>query len=624
MKINLTLSKQGFILIGVPLVFELLFIAILLLLLRQVEMQADREARSNAITQSATNLGNMLVQSGSALLMSLGSISPDDVQKYRELNTQVANCQQRLETLVKGNKHEEQLVASTRPVIAKTQQIMQELLVAASTDPARQVVNLQFLWPELEHQMRKLEYLLVQVILEEQKISGIKSTAEEKGLDIQYRAAHARQALKQFLIVGVALNVLIAVALALAFNKGTRSRLAILMDNTNRLARAEALAPALEGLDEIARLDNVFHTMADALTEAARKERAVVDNALDVICSIDHEGKFARVNPAAEESWGYKPEDLIGQTLLSIVPEEEQPKLARIMDKLKTDATSLSFEGQLTRKEGTIVDVLWSAHWSESDNALFCVAHDVTERKELERLKKEFVAMITHDLRSPLTGILFSTGLITEGAFGELSDQLKEELTTVEKAVEQMLRLINDLLLVEKLEAGKMQMFMDNVPLTRVLERSVKPLRSIAEFQKVKMIVPATTAEVYADEDKLARVMVNLVSNALKFSPHGGEIRLSIEEKDGSVKVQVSDQGPGIPSDKQESIFERFKQVDEKGKKEQLGTGLGLAICKEIIERHEGEIGVLSEVGKGSTFWFTIASARQTQVDSEQTARSTI
>ncbi len=612
MRLNLTLRRKGYILVLVPLVFELLFITVLALLLRQSELEAQRETRSHLILSAADGAWRTGHDVTIAMAMYVSTQDPAELKRLEDLVATSQRQMKQLGILVKGNLRQEQAFARANVTYDKLYKLSSEFINTDRNDLVKLFQYFRYSFPQLEYLSNK-QTVEMQVIIDEENQFAGKGSVER-----------SRQTVMQFLFFGVAINILMGIGLAFFFNRSTGERLDVLMDNTVRLGEEKSLRPLLTGSDEIARIDQVFHKMADTLAEAARKERAIVENAVDVICSVDAEDKFLRVNPASAEAWGYEPAELIGRRVVELVPEEERPKLTRAIEKLKTGEPSMSIEGRLERKDGQVVDVSWSAHWSESDRSLFCVAHDITRQKELDRLKKEFVAMITHDLRSPLTGILFSTGLINEGAYGDLNDQVKDELTTVETAVEQMLSLINELLYVEKLEAGKMQMFLDYIPLSRVLERSVAPLRAIADHQKVKLVVPPTTVDVYADEDKLARVMVNLVSNAIKFSRESGEVSLSINEHDGLVEVRITDCGPGIPADKRESIFERFKQVDEKGKREQLGTGLGLAICKEIIDQHGGTIGVESELGKGSTFWFKISAAKKAGEVSEPTANVSI
>ncbi len=591
---NLKIFHKGMILIAVPLAFEIAFVTVLVVLRHQAESEAAQAERSKKIVAISQGIPQAATSAAQILFMSAFVDSGDWHADYKRARAEIDRQFQELRELVKDNPRQMENYRQVQALEADNLENLDEVADGLSDSRTRAMFTLANYKIEMVKLLIKGNIGLDKIAQEEKKQSHAEG------------ASRSRARLETWLYGGIILNIALAVAMVYFFSREVSGRISVLVDNTDRLVRQETLMPRLSGTDEIAHLDEVFHKMATALVEAARKERAIVDQAFDVICSVDGAGKFVRVNPASSGGWGFEPEELVGRSLAELVPEEDKQKFARNVELLKREAAANAFEGRLTRKDGTTIDVEWSAHWSDADETLFCVVHDITQRKELDRLKREFVAMITHDLRSPLTGILFTMGLFNEGAYGELCGEMKEQISTVEGAVEQMLGLINDLLYVEKLEAGKMAMSFDIVSLSRLLDLSVKPLRAIAEHQKVSLIVPPVDTELYGDEDKLARVLLNLVSNAIKFSPQGGEVRVSVAETNGFVEVRVCDQGPGIARENAQTIFERFKQVGEKSRKSLAGTGLGLAICKDIIEGHRGTIGVDSELGHGSTFWFRL------------------
>lgn len=383
-------------------------------------------------------------------------------------------------------------------------------------------------------------------------------------------------------------------------------RLGILMDNTERLARHQPLQAPLGGFDEIAAVDTSFHSMAQALTAALNRETAVVENVLDVICKIDNRGKFASVNPAAELLWGYAPEELIGRELLFLLPGEDWQTNKQAFQSVRLGNPTMSLENRVIRKDGSLVDMAWSVSWSEDEQGLFCVAKDITERRELERLKQEFVAMISHDLRSPLTSIQLTLNMLNEGVFGDLHPKGKSRVSNAEESATMLIKLISDLLDMEKLESGKFQLELDDTQLSEVLRRAVEAVRPQADEKQVTIKVEHANERVFADADRLVQVLTNLLSNAVKFSPDKGTVNVGTADAKDQVEVRVADQGRGIPDDQLERVFERFTQVSVSDAKEKKGTGLGLPICKAIVESHGGAIGVTSVLGQGSTFWFRI------------------
>jgi signal transduction histidine kinase len=228
---------------------------------------------------------------------------------------------------------------------------------------------------------------------------------------------------------------------------------------------------------------------------------------------------------------------------------------------------------------------------------------DVSERQEVDRLKKDFVSTVSHELRTPLTSIRGSLGLLASGVMGELTDEARQLVTVAERNSIRLITLINAILDFEKLESGNVEMDLRPVPLQRIFDRSLESVSALAQ-EGVRIDVERTGAVVAADETRLIQVLVNLLSNAVKYSHRGGVVTMCARPLDGQVEVQVIDRGRGIAAGKQEKIFERFHQVDSSDARTQSGTGLGLAICKAIIEQHGGTIGVESVEGEGSTFSF--------------------
>lgn len=233
--------------------------------------------------------------------------------------------------------------------------------------------------------------------------------------------------------------------------------------------------------------------------------------------------------------------------------------------------------------------------------------HNMAEQvKEAQRMRQTFVAMISHDLRTPLTSVQGYLELVALGAMGDVSEKAMEGADTAKKNVSRLIRLVSDLLDLEKMEAGKMKMAPRVIYLENVIEKSVQELEEFASAQKVKLIGCETDAEVFADPDRLMQILINLISNAVKFSPEGTTVEIETVEAGDQVEVRVIDHGRGVPQEYREIIFEKYKQVKNEDGTKKGGTGLGLPICKLIVEQMSGTIGVRSEDGKGSTFWFRL------------------
>ena len=588
---DLKLSQKAWILISVPLIFELTFVAVLTWLLRQADLEAERQTRAKAVLAETTQLSEMFYEQAitiAGLSLMRGSILEERFNANMESIPREVKLLKRL--AVQSQAQIEavgRVEAATDKVLALFAEIKEEAtgrsMIFAARDYRRQIKALA---DEMLHS-------IAEVAAEQQK-EIIDPTAE----------ACLRLTASRLIAAGIVVNIALAAGLAWFFNQGTNNRLKVLMDNTRRLAGNRPLNPLLSGKDEIGHLDHVFHDMSDALSESARKERAVVEYAKDVICSIAADGTFAAVSPAASVVWGRAAGDLIGKPVLSIIVEGDIERSMQAFATIRQGTSSSALENRVRRNDGLLVEMLWTVHWVESEQSFFCVAHDISDRKEIERLKQEFVSIVGHDLRTPLTSIQVSLSLLAEGIRGPLPEVVLSDVRSAERNVERLIRLINDLLDIARMESGRWRMRCETVSVDSLLERAAEAVRPLSQQLHIKLDIVPGGLSIAADADRLIQVVVNLLSNSLKFSPPGSTISLGSRTAAQWVEIAIKDQGPGIPLEFKDRIFDRFQQVD--GTEHKGGSGLGLAICKAIIGEHKGTIGVDSEPGQGSTFWFRL------------------
>jgi signal transduction histidine kinase len=230
------------------------------------------------------------------------------------------------------------------------------------------------------------------------------------------------------------------------------------------------------------------------------------------------------------------------------------------------------------------------------------IASDITERKAVEQMKDQFVSLVSHELRTPLTSIRGSLGLLAGGVLGQVPERGQRMLDIAVNNTERLLRLINDILDLERMQSGRIQMERVDSDLTSLMTQSGDVMRAMAEGAGVEVEVQPLAAHLCADPDRIIQALTNLLSNAIKFSPRGGNVRLrAVRCGDASVRIEVRDQGRGIPADKLEHVFERFQQVEADDARAKGGTGLGLAICRTIVEQHAGRIWAESTLGAGTT-----------------------
>ena len=234
----------------------------------------------------------------------------------------------------------------------------------------------------------------------------------------------------------------------------------------------------------------------------------------------------------------------------------------------------------------------------------------IAERREIERAKSDFVAIVSHELRTPLTSIRGSLGLIEGGVAGEVSPKVSQMVGIARANADRLIRLVNDMLDLSKIEAGGVELRVVPLDPGELLDAALAEIRGMAEGARVRLDLALENggAACLGDRDRILQVLNNLLSNAIKVTPPEGAVEASVGPEDGRVRFRVRDQGPGVPETEVHRIFDKFRQVDPSGR-DRSGTGLGLPICKAIVEEHQGIIGVRSEIGRGSTFWFDLPAA---------------
>lgn len=589
---------KGLFLIAIPLLVELGFLIALLISLGQAEHELDERAESlEMVARSrvvASSVHDAFLQAG------FYNVMKDDAsrEKYTKRLAEIKKSINELFDMMGKNPKYDRVVPEMHECWDDIFSILDRAQVIMESGKRVDQLEIVMMAEQLNQRSETIADLFHQIILKDDDILG---------KDVQERTQSARNGMRMLVYSGVAINILIAVLLLRWFSTSISNRIGSVIDNTLKMERGEELNPVTTGSDEIAELDAIFHQAANSLKEASDREKAIFDNAVDVICSLDSSGKITRMNIAFEKALGYRVEELADRHLIEFVAPEEQgiafDYLQKVREKFQSSHTQ---EIRMNSESGITRDFMWSSKWEPTQGAYYCVAHDVTERKELETAKQEFVAMVSHDLRSPLTSMRVSLGLFLNGAFGEPEPKAKKRLVAMDESLERLIRLINNLLDIEKLDAGKMELNLSVQLSSAMIADAMESVRGMAEEQKVELRVVAKDLLVFADKDRIVQVLVNFLSNAIKFSPPKSTVEIRSLERGDFVEFRVIDKGKGIPENMRQQIFEKFKQVDAQGAIEKKGTGLGLAICKNIIDTHGGQIGVDSEVDRGSQFWFRL------------------
>lgn len=483
----LRIRHKGLVLIGLPLVTQMIFLGALCLVLKDADLQLSKQSQARkvisatkAVVEDATD---------AAILVLLGFHHPEQDQLVREqeirIRTKLANLKA-ITTSDSNRTASSSSIAQTVENIAESHRIIMEeskkRILKVNTVDKNLVSDYLTSWNSLAKEVDDLAAREENLEVADTKV--LKDIGNNLGI---------------LLLVGLAVNVLSALGLTWFVSKNIVRRIDQVKQNAERVLRREPLLPPVEGLDEIARLDRSFHDAATAI-------------------------------------------------------------------------------------------------------------------KQEQELKQKLVAIASHELRSPLTAITLSLGILSSGEYGELSEKNAQRVARAEAGTERLIALINDILDIEKMEAGKFELMKQRLQVRALVSRAIECIRPIAEKKGIAVENQAQEVEVEADPERLLQVLINLLSNAIKFSPSGQMVKATTSlDNSRELIIRIEDRGSGIDKEMQGRIFEQFVTKTDKDNPD--GTGLGLPISKAIVEQHGGSIGCVSIEGGGTAFWFSLPLAKAGIVD---------
>jgi two-component system phosphate regulon sensor histidine kinase PhoR len=411
--------------------------------------------------------------------------------------------------------------------------------------------------------------------------------------------------LQSFLIILVS-----SVVVAFLFSRKLTTPIRDMEHFTERLRRGETPGTLMiRSSDEIGQLAENINYMVDelqkriaALQEEKAKVEAAFSSALDGVLILDHQGRIETVNRGMWTMLGERYSDLAGKTPLEAF---RNLGLQKALDQYRSGGVPVSQEIELGGEEPVMLDVSITPvrGVDAAEGKTMLVFHDVTRLKKLERMRVDFVANVTHEIKTPLTAILGFVETLQEGAI-EDRETAKKFLSTIARHAERLNRLVDDLLTISNTELGELHFTFESVALSGIAQSALHMIQLKAEEKKIEITsaIPEDLPPIRADRDRLSQVLINILDNAVKFTPEGGRVTLvASPAADREVVVRITDTGIGVPRDEISRLGERFYRIDKTRSRELGGTGLGLSIVKHLMAAHKGRIEIESQLGRGTT-----------------------
>ena len=610
---TLRIIDRGLLLFSVPLIFVVALFAVLVELQRVNEQAQEWFIHSKEVTAATETLQSSLLDAENYVRGLVIAGEPEDGASLAAPGQSVQEAVNSLDALVWENPVQEAMVRRIGTGAAeklKSLAHIEGLVKEGRHGEASSLVKEQMRERSMDPLRRDILSLL------QQQVSM--DASKQLSLIESYRK------LSWTIGVGTPIAFLVTLLLCWQYNRWLVGRILLLTDSAQRVAKGEQPSILItQSSDEIASLSRAIYDLGTTVGGITEEERLALEKISDVICSIDQEGNFVRISGASLQTWGYAPEELVGQKIYDIVMPIDQGRTKQWLLYTVTGQRVGDLENCCQRKDGRLVNIIWLAYWSAKEKLLYCVAHDFTARKQAEvemqkakeaaeaasRAKSEFLANMSHEIRTPMSGIIGMTELVLDT---ELTQEQREYISAVKTSADALLTVINDILDFSKIEAGKLDLnpvefnLRDTVCNTMNMFAVRAHEKGLELASQISVDVPNV---LIGDRVRLRQILVNLVGNAIKFTEKG-EVVVRVKTKsrmDDQICLQfaVCDTGIGIAKAQQRSIFEAFTQADSSSDRAYGGTGLGLTICARLVDLMLGRLWLESEEGKGSTFQFT-------------------
>lgn len=605
---NLSTKQKGLILVLVPVTFAIVSTAWLTYLLLDAERQLNKLDRQRETLFKLERAGS----TGAEFICTVGEMpaSVDPKPALAKLEAIKAQLDSDANFKVLANELPEKNTEIILQADALRQDIVR-LVEKAKTylneRNSRRSKHITFMRPELFSVGVSFQNLSSSIVALE------KNAKEAEPAQL----AAIRQNIFTALMASVLSAIALALALAYLFSANIVKRLAAIGQNARMVATGGDLLPIQGGQDEIAELDVVLHDTAAFIENARRRESVMLDNAAEVLASLDEKLKIIAINSAAQKLMHMHPDDLLGRGLISLVPPSLSQDVRSAFDSLKQQKNSGEIEIEMVFGDGQVRIFAWTCVWSEEDNTFACLVRDVTVFKRAERLKHNFISIVSHDLRTPLTSIGIGVDILRTGMKGPIEVAVARELDVVESNVHSLTELMGALLDLDKLESGRSMLQTNALHAFNIAANAKQTLQTKAEQLGVKMQGPRDDAFVEGEATRLEIALTNLLDFALRRSPAGGTVSIEIKnEEEGFASISITDGGAVIAPGDQQVLFERFSAAA--GQSTPIST-LSLTVARAVIKAHGGRLTVASQhnskSGNATTFTVLLPLAASAKED---------
>lgn len=588
---NISLRKKGMLLVLIPLAFEVLFISSIAFFVWEGDRQSADADREVALTRTSSKLSQTFIDSGFNLII-LGMTKSKKAE--REFDAQLAsipNQQAEIKKLLADNPKRLAAFEQSDSLFQRAAELSIE--VKDSFNEGLGLNALNIFAENSKHRTESFE-LMGRINTE---LSALSELGRNNKNLIVKDLKSTESALRILLGGGIALNIVLAVAAALAYRSNLVLRLNQISENCEKIEQHESLHPVQEGSDEISELDRRFHAMAAELKEAARREKAVVEDAVDVICSIGEDGVPTSMNKSGEALWGYTRRELLSLPVTSLVVPDERDSLTSFLsaDLSTSPPPAKTSDFRALAKDGRTVETRWSVRFAAKERTAYCVVRDVTLEKETEKLKAYFVAMVTHDLRTPLNSVHNMLSMIETGVYGDLPGGAREIADASKRTCENLIKVISDFLDLEKMDSQAYVLNKTSVDFSSILDNLCDLVEDGGITPRPAIILKDQTRGLVLEADSalMQSCLLDVAVVLLKHTPDSETLKLTLRSGNGTAYIQFEGSRCGNLAVTLEKPFRELFESKEPGI--EFEDMLKLSRARAAVLLHGGQISVTGD-----------------------------